>query len=122
MMPFLRKPATASALTSGTTSGTSGSYRQHEELSITTAPLAAILGDHSLDTTEPADIRQMSTSEKSQCSSALTLSVASPNETSVPWLWREASAMTSSAGNDRSASTPSISRPTLPVAPTTATL
>jgi hypothetical protein len=30
--------------------------------------------------------------------------------------------MTSSAGNDRSVRIPSISRPTLPVAPTTATL
>jgi len=34
----------------------------------------------------------------------------------------EASAITSSAGNDRSARMESISRPTLPVAPTTATL
>ena len=32
---------------------------------MTTAPLAAIFGDHSLDTAEPADIRQMSMSEKS---------------------------------------------------------
>ena len=65
MMFFLRKPATASALTSGTISGTSGSMRQAEELSITTAPCAAIFGDHSFDTAPPADIRQMSTSEKS---------------------------------------------------------
>jgi hypothetical protein len=65
MMPFLRKPATASAFTSGTISGTSGSMRQADELSITTAPAAAILGDHSFDTVPPADIRQISTSEKS---------------------------------------------------------
>jgi hypothetical protein len=32
---------------------------------MTTAPAAAILGDHSFDTAEPADIRQMSTSAKS---------------------------------------------------------
>src|SRR5436190_565271 len=75
MMPFLRKPTTASAFTSGTISGTSGSVRQNEELSITTAPAAAILGAQSLATGEPADIRQISTSEKSQCSRALTLSV-----------------------------------------------
>ena len=37
-------------------------------------------------------------------------------------LLREASATTSSAGNRRSARMLSISRPTLPVAPTTATL
>ncbi len=89
---------------------------------MTTAPAAAIFGDHSFDTAAPADIRQMSTSEKSWCSSALALSVLSPKLTSLPWLRREASAITSSAGNDRSASIDSISRPTLPVAPTTATL
>ena len=65
MMFFLVKPATASAFTSGTISGTSGSMRQADELSITTAPAAPIFGDHSFDTAPPADIRQMSTSEKS---------------------------------------------------------
>ena len=65
MMFFLVKPAIASAFTSGTISGTSGSMRQAEELSITTAPCAAIFGDHSLETAPPADIRQMSVSEKS---------------------------------------------------------
>ena len=65
MMFFLVKPPTASALTSGTISGTSGSIRQADELSITTAPAAPIFGDHSFDTAPPADIRQMSTSEKS---------------------------------------------------------
>jgi hypothetical protein len=34
-------------------------------LSITTAPAAAILGDHSREMAEPADIRQMSVAEKS---------------------------------------------------------
>jgi hypothetical protein len=65
MMPFLRKSLTASAFTSGTISGTSGSMRQVDELSITTAPAAAIFGDHSFDTVPPADIRQMSISLKS---------------------------------------------------------
>src|SRR5579871_3254135 len=65
MMPFFRNPAIASAFTSGTISGTSGSMRQHDELSMTTAPCAPIRGDHSFDTAEPADIRQISTSEKS---------------------------------------------------------
>ena len=65
MMFFLVKPAAASAFTSGTISGTSGSMRQADELSITTAPAAPIFGDHSFDTEPPADIRQMSTSEKS---------------------------------------------------------
>ena len=64
MMPLGRCRA-ASGLTSATTSGTSGSIRQADELSITTAPAAAIFGDHSFDTEPPADIRQISTSEKS---------------------------------------------------------
>ena len=65
MMFFLAKPSSACALTSGTTSGTSGSIRQVEELSMTTAPAAAIFGDQSLDTAPPADIRQMSVPVKS---------------------------------------------------------
>ena len=52
-------------MTSGTTSGTSGSMRQVEELSMTTQPCAPIFGDHSFDTAPPADIRQMSVVEKS---------------------------------------------------------
>src|ERR1700750_498025 len=65
MIFFLVKPLTASALTSGTISGTSGSIRQADELSITTVPAAPIFGDHSFDTAPPADIRQTSTSGKS---------------------------------------------------------
>ena len=60
MIYFLEKPLAASAFTSGTTSGTSGSIRQAEELSMTTQPAAPIFGDHSFDTAPPADIRQMS--------------------------------------------------------------
>ena len=59
------KPSIASAFTSGTISGTSGSMRQAEELSMTTQPCAAIFGDHSFETAPPADIRQMSVPEKS---------------------------------------------------------
>jgi len=73
-------------------------------------------------TAPPADIRKISTSEKSKWSSAFTLSVLSPNEHSTPWLRRDATATTSSAGKLRSARMLSISCPTLPVAPTTATL
>ncbi len=65
MMFFFLKPSVAAAFTSGTISGTSGSMRHAEELSITTAPAAPIFGDHSFDTAPPADIRQISTSEKS---------------------------------------------------------
>ena len=47
-MPF-GMLARASALTSGTTSGTSGSMRQADELSMTMAPAAATCGAHSRD-------------------------------------------------------------------------
>ena len=65
MMFFFLKPAVASAFTSGTINGTSGSMRQAEELSITTQPCAPIFGDQTFDTSPPADIRQISVSEKS---------------------------------------------------------
>ena len=87
---------------------------------MTTQPLAAILGDHSLDTAPPADIRQKSMPVKSKVARSLHLSVASPNDTSTPTDRREASACTSPTGNRRSLKIDSISRPTLPVAPTTA--
>ena len=85
-------------------------------------PVAPIFGDHSLDTEEPADIRQKSTFEKSNCSRSWHFSVLSPNDTSTPIDLREAMAWISSTGNWRSSRIDSISRPTLPVAPTTATL
>ena len=89
---------------------------------MTTQPCAPIFGDHSFDTVPPADIRQMSVPLKSKFSSDLHFKVLSPKETSVPIERADASATTSSAGNRRSARISSISRPTFPVAPTTATL
>ena len=64
MMP-LGGFSASSGLTSLTTSGTSGSLRQAEELSITTAPAAATLGANSRDMVAPADIRAMSRPAKS---------------------------------------------------------
>ncbi len=75
-----------------------------------------------METVPPADIRQKSTLEKSNVSRSLHLRFASPKETSTPTERREASACTSFTGNWRSLRIDSISRPTLPVAPTTATL
>ena len=77
MMSFLVKPATASALTSGTISGTSRSMRHCDELSITIAPGAAILGDHSLDTDARRHQADVGVGEV-VISSALTFSVGSP--------------------------------------------
>src|SRR5271165_5529640 len=50
----------AATLTSGTTRGTSGSIRQAEELSMTTAPAAANLGASSFDAGAPVENRAMS--------------------------------------------------------------
>ncbi len=53
MMPSCE--ASASGLTSATTSGTRSSMRQREELSITVAPAAAKRGAHSPDVEPPAE-------------------------------------------------------------------
>ena len=62
MMPFGRC-ASMWALTSGTTSGTSGSIRQAEELSITVAPACATTGAKARDVVFPAENRAMSVVE-----------------------------------------------------------
>ena len=51
------------ALTSGTTSGTSGSIRHAEELSMTIAPLSATRGASSRDVVAPAENNTMSRPE-----------------------------------------------------------
>ena len=90
-------------------------------LSITRQPAAPARGAYSFETFAPGDEKAMSTPAKSKVarfftSSGLPLtSIGSPSERA------EASGITSSAGNFRSASRSSICRPTLPVAPTTAT-
>ena len=118
----LWKPLSAARLTSGTTSGTSGSMRNCEVLSITTQPAAAALGANSAETLAPGENRPMSKPRKSKPARSWTSSVrSSPNETCLPIERSDASATTSSTGNFRSARICSISPPTLPVAPTTAT-
>jgi hypothetical protein len=59
MIP-LGRLARAWGFTSATTSGTWGSLRQAEELSITTAPAAATLGASALDVSLPAEKKTMS--------------------------------------------------------------
>ena len=58
-MPFGRV-AIACGLTSDTTSGTWGSIRQAEELSITTAPASATRGASASEVVLPAENRAMS--------------------------------------------------------------
>jgi hypothetical protein len=122
MMRRLRKPARACGLTSGTTSGTSGSMRKWEVLSITTHPAAAARGAWMAETEAPGENRPRSVPWKSKVSRLRTLSTCfSPKEICCPAERGEARATTSLTGNWRSARVFSISRPTLPVAPTTAT-
>ena len=64
MMP-LRAFATSAPLTSATTSGTSGSIRQADELSITVAPAAANVGASSRDPAPPAENSAMSSPDGS---------------------------------------------------------
>ena len=59
----LGRCARASAFTSGTTSGTSGSMRQAEELSITVAPACATTGARAREAVLPAENRAMSVVE-----------------------------------------------------------
>ena len=96
--------------------------RKADELSITTQPAAAATGPHFRETSLPAENKAISAWEKSNLSSALTFRGLSPKNASLPTERVEARATTSSAGKVRSCRIFSISRPTFPVAPTTATL
>ncbi len=82
----------------------------------------AALGAYSFVASEPMANSAMSQPVKSKVSRSWVLRVLSPKLTSVPSDRRLASAAISSTGNWRSARMFSISRPTLPVAPATATL
>ena len=61
------------ALTSGTTSGTSGSIRHAEELSMTIAPAAATAGASSREAAPPAENRAMSRPAKSAVAASSTV-------------------------------------------------
>ncbi len=97
--------------------------RKYEVLSTTTAPAAAALGENCDDTEAPGDDSTMSVPVKLNSAKSWTLRILfSPKEISRPTEREEASATTSSAGKLRSAMIARSSRPTLPVAPMTATL
>ena len=59
MMP-LGRSASAWGFTSATTSGTCGSLRKADELSMTTAPAAATLGARAREVSPPAEKKTMS--------------------------------------------------------------
>jgi hypothetical protein len=92
--------------------------RQREELSITVAPAAANRGAHSPEVEPPAENRAMSKPRIVSSSSPCT---TEPSSSSFPAERSEANGTISRAGKPRSRSSFSISAPTWPVAPTTAT-
>ena len=112
---------TSCGLTSGTTSGTSGSMRNALELSITTAPALTAAGTRRLLISPPALKKVTSTPSKAFSSRMPTWTLRPEKGTRVPAERSEASGLSSVTVNFRSSSTFSISLPTAPVAPATAT-
>src|SRR5262245_54060436 len=112
----------ASALTSGTTSGTSGSMRQALELSTTTAPALAAIGLDSRLTL--AGVLDSTTSTPANASGLIGSTVYDLplNSIDLPALRSLARNLIDRNPKFRSTSTCRMTSPTAPVAPTTATL
>src|SRR6056300_586829 len=89
---------------------------------MTTQPAAAAFGAYFFVASDPTANRAISHPAKSNVSKSRVFNVVSPKLTSVPNDLRLASAAISVIGNSRSSKMFNISRPTLPVAPTTTTL
>src|SRR5580658_1673746 len=88
----------SAALASGTTSGTSGSMRQAEELSITMAQAATSRGASSRDTEAGAEHRAKSMPERSQVAASSTTMSLSPQGSVDPAVRLEARYRMSSTG------------------------
>src|SRR6185503_20904711 len=83
MIPFGRR-ASAAGFTSLTTSGTSGSIRQAEELSITMTPAAANFGASTREVAAPAEKMAMSSPDGSATAASSTGTCRSPNGSIEP--------------------------------------
>ena len=88
---------------------------------MTMGPAAPIFSAQVLENEPDTLISTTSTVEKSNCSTSSHLMIFSPKDTSTPMDLRLAMACILSTGKFTSSRMFSISRPTLPVAPTTAT-
>src|ERR1043166_1552430 len=110
------------ALTSGTTSGTSGSMRKRAVLSTTTAPAATAMGANLSLTLPPAENKPMSISLNESSLRMLTRICLSLKRRNWPADLSDAKRRSSPTGNSRSSKISRICSPTAPVAPTTATL
>ena len=109
-------------LISGTTNGTPGSILQQEELSTTRQPTAAKRGASSRETEAPAENRAMSGRAARAVSAPTTCTSEPAKRTDLPTDFSEATGSSSVTGKCLSSKTFSITEPTNPVAPTTATL
>src|SRR4051794_3349960 len=118
MIP-LRASRTACGFTSLTTSGTSGSIRQAEELSTTRTPASANRGASAREVVAPAEKTAMSSPLGSAFSASSTTTSRSPQVRVVPADRAEAKNRSSPTGKSRSSRTWRITAPTWPVAPTT---
>ena len=111
---------TWSGLTSGTTSGTSLSMRKAPELSTTTAPRDAATGAHSAEISSGTSNIATSIPSKASGESATTVSSSPRHISFLPALRADAMSRISPQTSGRSESIPSMTVPTAPVAPTTA--
>ncbi len=108
----LGRSARAWALTSGTTSGTSGSMRHAEELSTTVTPAAAAFGASDRLAVAPAEKRARSRPAQSAVAASST-ATASPRQSIVrPTERAEANRRRRSTGKSRSARIRRITCPT----------
>lgn len=112
----------ACALTSGTTSGTAGSMRNADELSITIGPPLAASAAACSSANEPETARKAKALSRTAATEKASM-VTSPYgvASALPAERSEAKSRSRPTGNDRLWSTVHTSTPTAPVAPTTAT-
>ena len=111
---------TISGFTSGTTSGTSASIRNAPELSTTTAPREAAIGAHSAETSSGTSNIATSMPSNASGDNATTVSSSPRHLSFFPALRAEAIKRISPHTSGRSDKMLSITVPTAPVAPTTA--
>src|SRR5262245_46309726 len=108
-------------LTSGTTSGTSGSIRHADELSTTTAPALAAIGLNSRLTDAGVLDSTRSTPANASARMGSTVYVWPRKGIGLPADFADARNLIDFTGKSRSTSTRRKNSPTAPVAPTTAT-
>src|SRR5690606_15786751 len=109
------------ALISGTTNFFVGSILHAEELSMTVVPASANFGAHSRDVPPPAEKMAISGRAATASAKLIILYLFPLYTISFPTDLSEATGINSDIGKFLSAKTFSITSPTIPVAPTTAT-